>query len=252
MNIDKSWDATCRILLGAGIGDIDDYRDYLLSYIENPRSVKSSISGRDVIVPSNDHYHNSRFIGNDERERYSALTDKFELNLDEVKDIDSITNALKERVYYAGNVVLGNSTEVALSNRISNSSFVYRCEGVSDSKHVGYCAMLRYGDHAFGCSTGGGCKFSIKAFEVYKTDRCMETLRVYTSSDCFYSSNLEGCSNCMFSFNQRNRRNLIGNLQLSPDKYSSIRSKLIGDIRDNLRERKRVISIVELIGGSHE
>ncbi|MFH1393392.1 MAG: hypothetical protein ABII71_03840 [Candidatus Micrarchaeota archaeon] len=252
MDINHSWKATCRILLGDEIGDIDDYQDYLLQYVSNGKNVQSSISGKDVIVPANGSYGSAKFISNDEREKYAALTGKFELNLDEIKDIDSITDALKERIYYSGNVVLGNSKDVGLSNRISNSTSVYRSEGLSDSKHSGYCCMVRYADHAFGCSTGGDCKFSIKAFEVYKTMRCMETLRVYTSSDCYYSSNLESCSDCMFSFNQRNSRNMIGNLQLPPERYAAIKAKLVGDFRENLRAKKKVMSIVELIGDGNE
>ena len=252
MDINHSWRSTCRILLGDEIGEIDEYKDYLIQYVSIGKNVKSAISGKDVIVPEGNSYGSTLFISNDEGEQYAELIGKLNLNLNEIKDIDSITEAFREKVYYSGNVVLGNSKDVTLSNRISNSSTIYRSEGLSDSKNSGYCCMVRYADHAFGCSTGGDCKFSIKAFEVYKTVRCMETLRVYISSDCYYSSNLENCSNCMFSFNQRNRRNLIGNLQLLPEKYASIKNKLIEDIRDNLKAKKRVMSIVELIGDCNE
>ncbi|MBU0591230.1 hypothetical protein KKF81_02105 [Candidatus Micrarchaeota archaeon] len=251
-NINKAWRSTCRILLGDEIGDIGEYRDYLLRYIKKRKKVKSAISGKDVVVPLNVKYNRAKFISNDEREQYHKKTGQLKLNINQVKDTDSIIEALNERIYYAGNVILGNSREVYLSNRISNSSFVYESEDIHDSKYIGYSCMVRFGNHLFGCHSGGDGSFGIKILEMYQNTRCMETVRAYTSSDCYYTANIDACNDCMFSFNLRNKRNMIGNLQLTKDKYSALKTKLVAEIRDTLQTKKSVPTLVEIMGGTND
>ncbi len=251
-SVNKAWKSTCRILLGDEIGDIEEYQDYLLKYIKKRKKVKSNLSGKEVVIPTNVDYGNAKFISNDECEVYNNNIDQLKLNITQVKDIDSIVEALDERIYYAGNVILGNSKEVYSSNRISNSSFVYESEDIHDSKYVGYSCMLRFGNHLFGCHSGGNGSFGIKILEMYQNTRCMETVRTYTSSDCYYTANLDGCSDCIFSFNLRNKRNMIGNLQFSPEKYAVLKSKLINEIRDTLATKKTIPSLVEIMGGADE
>lgn len=251
MEINNAWKTTCKLLLGDEIGDIDEYKDYLSKYVKKTRIAKSVLSGKDVILSDDNKYNEKCIISNNEREQYAEKTD-MKIDLNQINDIDSITEALSEKVCYAGNIVLGNSKHVYSSNRCSNSSFVYKSQDISDGKYVGYTCMVRYGDHLFGSHSGGETKFGIKVFEMYKDVRCMETVRTYSSSDCFYTGNLEGCTNCMFSFNLRNKRNCIGNLELSSEKYSKIKSKLIEEIRETLRTKKKLKSIIDIVGGKNE
>ena len=51
----------------------------------------------------------------------------------------------------------------------------------------------------------------------------------------------------MFCFHQMNKRNCIGNLELPLDKYQSLKTKLLTDIVDELKKKKRIPSIFELV-----
>jgi predicted metal-binding transcription factor (methanogenesis marker protein 9) len=108
--------------------------------------------------------------------------------------------------------------------------------------------MLRFAEYIFGANAvGEGSKFNIKTFETYKTIRCMEVIRNYVASDCYFTGNLENCSNCMFSFNQRNKNRVIGNIQLSNDEYAKIKEKLIEDIREKLKAKKMIPTVIDII-----
>lgn len=51
----------------------------------------------------------------------------------------------------------------------------------------------------------------------------------------------------MFCFNQWNKRNCIGNLQLAPDEYQQIKAKLLGEVREELKKSKSFPSLLKLI-----
>ncbi len=169
---------------------------------------------------------------------------------DDIKDIDSAIEAVREKAYYIGNVVLGNSQQAKITNRCINSSFIYKTQDVYDCKFVAYSSILRFAEYIFGGNAiGEGSKYNIKTFETYKNVRCMETIRNYVASDCYFTGSLESCSNCMFSFNQRNKHNMIGNCQVSQDEYLKLKEKLIEDIRETLKQKKYIPSLIDIING---
>jgi hypothetical protein len=69
------------------------------------------------------------------------------------------------------------------------------------------------------------------------------------ASDSYYSASLEDCTNCLFTFNQRNKHYLIGNVPLAKDKYATLKAKLIGEIRDELKRKKSIPSVIQIISG---
>ncbi|HIH23084.1 TPA: hypothetical protein HA238_05125, partial [Candidatus Micrarchaeota archaeon] len=200
------------------------------------------------IAISDKYSDGSKFMAGDELSDYEKAFSNEKLDINQIKDIDSIISAIKERVYYAGSVALGNSSNVTLSNRLIDSSFIYKSHEVCYSKYVAYAHFTRFSERVFGSTFVSKTKFCIKNYETFEDTRIMETVRTYHSSDCYYTSNCENCQNCLFSFNLRNQNNCIGNLELAPDKFKALKEKLVGDIRQTLESRKDLKSIVEIIG----
>lgn len=248
MDLNKEWDETCKVLLRQEIGPMESYANYLQRFVEPINVGKSEVSGKEIAL-SDIFPPNSKFISGNELSGYALLTGKQTLDINQIKDMDSLVESVKGRVYYAGNVHLGNSPNIHFSNRVIDSSFVYKSDNVCYSRRVAYCHFVRYSDYIFGSGCISKTNFGIKNFETYEDSRLMETVRTYNSSDCYYTANLENCQNCLFSFNFRNRRNCIGNLELPPDKFLELKEKLVGEIRETLVKKKSVISIMELIGG---
>ncbi|MFH1448031.1 MAG: hypothetical protein ABIG39_04150 [Candidatus Micrarchaeota archaeon] len=251
MDINDAWKNTCRVIFGEEIGDLDEFSDYLTKYVEPIYEKKSCISGKPTVI-SSPFPERARFISNDETDEYNRMMENLKLDINEIKDIDSILGALKDKLYYSGNIVVGNSRNVQNSDSCGNVSFVYKSIEIYDSKYVAYSSFRRFDEFVFGSTLGGESKFVIKGFGNYRNRRCMGTLRTFTSSDCYYTANLEDCTNCMFSFNQKSKHNLIGNLQLPPDEYSELKNKLIREMRDTLKEKKEIPTIVEVLGGGDE
>jgi len=49
----------------------------------------------------------------------------------------------------------------------------------------------------------------------------------------------------LFSFDQQAKKNMIGNNALSQEKYSEIRNRLIQQMADNLKTKKRLPSLLD-------
>ena len=250
MDVNDGWKRTCKALLGDEIGDIGIYKSFLEKFVYTLEERKSGISGKNVFISYEDFSKGAKFIGYEESDAYSKnFASDFKLHINEIKDIDSILGAIEDHVCYSGNIVLGNSSEIAGSNRVTNSHFVHSSTDVYDSKYVGFSSRVRYGEHVYGVNASGECRFMIKGFRQHRSSRCMEVHHCEHSSDCFFCGHIDGCQNCLFSFNQRSKFYMIGNLQLSKDEYLKLKEKLVEDIRQTLESKKNIPSIIEIIAG---
>ncbi len=247
MDIFDAWKTTCRVLLRGEVGELCDFESYLMRYVEKTLQVKSALSGRTVIISSPEFSPHSKFISHNEMEEYNARLRSLKLDINSIKDIDSAVSALGEHLYYCGDIITGNSQEVRMADSVANSVHVLHSNEIYDSKFMAYSSILRYCENCFGTSSGGESKYMIQCYEVFQQARCMETYRAYTSNDCYYSANLENCQDRLFSFNQRAKRNLIGNRLFSPPEFAKLKAKLVDDIRTTLADKKSVSSIVDLV-----
>lgn len=249
MDINDAWKSTCKVLLGEEIGDMAQYESYLKRYVDSVNEKTSSISGKKVAISSENICKSAKFISHDEVGQYLKSISSAPVSINDIKDIDSAVETVRERAYYCGNIVLGNSGNVEKSNRCINTFHVFESQDIYDSKFVAYSCTSRYSDHIFGSNSIGETKFGIKVFETYQDNRCMETVRTYTSSDCYFTGNVEASNNCMFSFNVRNKSYMIGNCQFSREEYAKLKAKLVEDVRETLKAKKAIPGIVDIIRG---
>ena len=231
--LEKAWKNTCNVLLGREVGNLLEFQDYLKSYTDPIEERKSALSGNAVTLSSNRIPKNARVIGLEEVPAYLDKTAGIPLDINAIKDIDSILEAVREKTYYTGNVVLGNSNSAVNCHRCSNTNFALECQDVYDGKYVAFTTSIRSPEYTFGCCFGGDVQFCIKILDPYKTTRCMELFHCNVTTDCYYSASLEDSSNCMFSFNQKNKHYLIGNIPLARDRYVELKAKLVGKSQTN-------------------
>ncbi len=248
--INRAWKSTCKILLKDEIGDLWDYEKYLSQYIDPLASNKSLISGKDVSIAPMPFCKKARFISDEESNVYDRKLRELKLDINKLKDIDSILENIGE-IFYSGNIVRGNSREVLESDCCFSSSYVYKCSDVYANQHVAYTCNTRKSEYLFGCNWGGGSRYLIKCSQIFEQIRCFETLHTISISDCYYAANLEGCANCMFTFNQKSKRNMIGNVQLSAERYDKLKEKLIEEIRETLKAKKCIEPVEQVISGEN-
>jgi hypothetical protein len=245
--LENAWASTCRTILGGEIGPLKAYEAYLQKYVPPVRFSKSELSGKKVAF-TGDYPEGVKAISNDEMAEYQEVLLNSKLDINEIKDIDSILNSVSEKLYYTGNTILGKSREVSGSNRVIDSHYVYNSHEIFRSQYVAYSYIMNHSRYMFGTQSVGEADFGIQCHEVWRTSPMMECLIVYNSSYCLYSANLDNCTDCIFCFNLRSARRCIGNLELSREKYNHLKAKLQEDIRTTLESKKELPIIMEIIG----
>lgn len=242
--IQKAWDKTCTLLLGEEIGNLEDYAPWLKELIDLNTFRKSSISRKEVASAIKEYCETSKFISFDEID----FGKKFEpLNINEIKDLDSILEAVNERVYYCGNILLGNCMNVERSSNLSDGFSVTDSAQFFNVKYMAYCTVGREDSYCFGAHGPGGSDFLIRCSQATNIRRSFELWVSTNTSDCYYSYGLDNCSNCFFSFNLKNKRYCIGNLELGRDKYESVRKNLLSELVVELKKNKSAPSLMDIV-----
>ncbi len=242
--LDKNWKDTCRILFGAEIGSYTEYTKWLAELVDPPLVKKSTLSGKEVIYSTQDYSKNAKSLSLEEVD----LGKKFEpLNINQIKDIDSIIEAIQDRVYYTGNMILGNSKYIEKSSNINDSFHVLNSTVCGNSKYLAYCTLARLDTCGFGGNAFSQCDYCLKCHELTRVKRSFELWMSQDCSDSYYSHGLKNCSNSFFSFNLENKRYVIGNLELAPDKFREIKTKLLAEMVDEVKKAKRLPSLVEIV-----
>lgn len=241
--VNKAWKSTCKVLFGAEVGELEDFSAWLEEYLEPRRCEKSALNGQDVYFSVHDYAKGAKFIAFEEVD----FNKKFQpLSINEIKDIDSIELAVRERVAYAGSISLGNSHYVQGSNNVINGNFIYQSEFIRDSKYVAHSIWITDAEFMFGM---GGCRTGTHAMKCMggQYTRCFECPSSEYLSDCYYCPSAKNCIECMFCFGAQNCTHSIGNMKLPKDKYAQLKEKLLSEIAHALKRDKRIFSSFELL-----
>jgi hypothetical protein len=243
MDINTAWKSTCRVLFGEEVGELDDFRGYLLSRQYPISERKSALNGKRVAICSSRYPTNASIISQDEidyAKKYPAL------DMNEIKGTDSILEALSDRFHYCGNKVFGESKFVEGSDNCTDSFFIKESHDVVGSKYVAYSSFIRMGSECiFGSDVLIRGSHLVKILGSADLSRSFDCNSCTSSSDMLFSVYCHGCSNCLFCFNQRNKRYMIGNLELPRERYFEIRNKIAHEVAEHLRKHKRFPSVFD-------
>lgn len=244
-NLNKDFKIVSRILFESEIGELQDFEPWLKETMFPYKFVKSFVSGKDVIISSPHYTKDARFISQDE-----IGSVKFgPLNVNEITDIDSLLEAVEDRIIYCGNKTFGKNQNAEKVDNCTDCWDVYDSHNIYKVKYAAYSSCNRDSEHIYGVSAFPKSAYSIRCLEGVGATRCFETYYATNVMDTYYCLNVSGCSNCMFSFNQKAKHDMIGNLQLSKERYAEIRKKLLSEIAEKLKKDKRIFSIAEIVKG---
>ncbi|MFA5412422.1 MAG: hypothetical protein WC350_03710 [Candidatus Micrarchaeia archaeon] len=242
--LNRSWKSLSRILFGEEMGEMKDYEEWLRKYMERMYPRKSAISGEDVYIAVPDYSKDARFIS---MEEIPSLPKPEPLGINQVKDIDSIISALQERFLYSGNVILSNSRDVHSSTNVQNSFHVLDSNFIIDSEYIAHSSQVRNGKHLVGCNYDAYSSFMVNGYETFRNSRCFELWKAFDDSDTYYTFGAHGCQNVLFSFNIKNKKNMIGNIEFQRDEFASLKGKLLSEMGDELKRKKRLPSLLDMI-----
>ena len=241
--LERIWNTTAKLVFGSELGRLDEFTEWLSELPDTTLHKKSSISGKDVTYSVKEYCAGSKRAGLDEIDYAKKFPP---LSINDIKDVDSLLAAVRERIYYTGGVVLGNSKFVEQSSNISESFFVSNSHRVDDSKYVWGSSFVKQSECVFGCNYVGASSHMVRGILNYRCKRTLELWNADSCSDCYYGHNLHNCSDCFFCFNLRAKRHAIGNLELGREKYSQIKQKLLGEIVQGIKSRKKLPSLAAL------
>ena len=240
--LNKAWRSTCKVLFGDELGELKEFEDWVSEYSPEVKKKSSHISGKEVALVVDEYCPTAKFISADELKETSAP-----LDINDIKDIDSIMSAVSEQMEYCGNRILGNSSTVTSSDIVIDSHYVYDSINIQECSRVMSSFMIRSAKHMFGSAFSGLCEFMVKSLVNINANRCVDSHFISNGSDIYFSYRCVGCSDLLFTFNQNNKRHMIGNLQLPKDRYLQLKKKILGEIADELKRKKTFPSLFSLV-----
>lgn len=243
MTVYSSFPSTCQVLFGQPLGELGKFRDYLLEMIDSPLEVRSSKSGKPTYLSRSHYDRSARFLDMAEAQSSPGM-----LNINQIRDIDSLLSATSEQFAYCGNKNLGVSMNIEESDSCNDSLDVLFSQNVFASKHVAYSNGIRKSDSAFGCQLGGEVEFCMRCQVTFFSKRCFEAYLSEKCTDCYFCFNCRNCTDCMFCFNQNSKRNCIGNVELPKGKYLALKRKLLAEIAERLKKNGKCESLFEIVG----
>ncbi|VVB57602.1 Uncharacterised protein [uncultured archaeon] len=243
IELDRQWRSVCKVVLGEDIGPMEDYAGWL-RYGNEPITPRHSVlSGRELVSSPPHYAPGGKWMAFDETD----FNKKFEpVGLNQMKDIDSLVEAVQERLFYAGNIYFGQSGFIENSSNINDSFYVYNTASFGNSKHLAYSRIGRHDEACFGCHAIDNSSHCLKCTRSFKNTRSFELWMSQNCSACYYSFGLENVNDALFCFNLRNKRNAIGNLELAPDKFRSLKSKLLSEVLESLKSSRSAPTLLDI------
>ena len=245
--LNEAFKSTCRILLGEEIGELNDFKDYLLEMVPKPLVVNSFLSGKKIHLSREYYCRNAKFI-----ELEKITKDSQKININQIKDLDSLFSALKENLSYCGNNNIGNSMDVIDSDSCQDGIHILNTHQVLGGKFIAYSHGIRKGEYIFGSVWSGENGFLIRSQGMFFSRACYESYLSTKSRNLYFSFNCRSCSEMFFSFNQISKQFMIGNIFLPKEKYYSLKKKLLSELIEKLKKNKFFPSLFEFCSGGDE
>ncbi|MBN2477876.1 hypothetical protein JXB01_01160 [Candidatus Micrarchaeota archaeon] len=242
--IDEAFRSACRVLLGEEIGELYQFKDYLLSMVPKSMRVKSSVSGKDICLSRDYYCKNAEFASLEEITGNSQ-----KISIDDIKDIDALLCSLKENMSYCGNNNIGNSRDVVDSDSCQDGICILNTHQVLGGKFIAYSHGIRRGEYIFGSVWSGENSFLMRCQGMFFSKNCYESYLSTKSRNLYFSFNCRSCSEMFFSFNQVSKQFMIGNVSLPKERYHTLKKKLLSELAEKLKRNKKFPSLFELCSG---
>jgi hypothetical protein len=237
--MEREWSGACRVIFKTELGPLSDFEPFLSHYTTPLSKAKSSISGKEVFY-SSPYLPGAKFLLLSEQ----AKLQKAKIDMNDVKDIDSLFRASEEIAYYCGSKEMGNSQHNEVFDNLVDSSFIYKSHAIMKGEYIALSNHIISCKRLFGCSSSGYSSFCISCSEHTNLHRSFQVGLGFYSSELYYCYYMKSCQECMFCINQAAKKFCIGNNQLSKDKYEELKSSLLSQLSDGLKRKKAAPPLV--------
>jgi len=248
MDLNRAFKYASKFIFDSEIGDMHDYETYLKEAVVG-KFVESIFSGDRLFVTSDQYSSTCKFFNYEkENEKANQLLSR-PISINEIKDMDSLLNAVSEKFLYSGAKVLGNSLNVTNSDNIMNCSCVENSSMLVNCRYIAYSYASRNSEYVFGATSSGDSSWTIRCFYNNRLQRCFECCASVSVQDCYFCYNIRNCHDCLFTFNTSSKNYSIANISLEKNRYFDLKKKLMQEMLVLLeRDKKLNFSVLNLEG----
>ena len=238
--LNVAFNRTSEILLGKRLTNLQSYRDWLLEYVGESVRTKSAVSDKTIYVPDILFFKAIK-------KNMVTLEESIELAKKQISESDArsitLSNAsekLEDVKFVTSDVMLGQNLDLRETSTCMHAQHCLDGYWYIYSKCDAYCAWPRETEYSFGCYFLFASKFCMKCHNSVALTRCFEVSDSTNCTDCYFCHNCEALSNCMFCFNVKSMRYAIGNVEVGREKFMEIKTRLLGQVADELEKNKRL------------
>ncbi len=241
--LEKEFQNTTRLLVGKELHGLDDYSEWLGQRVPLPRETKSAISGKEAWVGPPLIY-----LGKEFNLRNAILLEEMDQANESPFTAEDVAKASLRGImgkllspvrYHIANMRYQAHENVWKCSGAGGGRNIYHCDDVYlDVKNVAYSNYTLWSHNAFGCHGVTSSGFVMHAYNCSRLARCFEVDGCSDSSGLLFCHNCENVQDSMFCFNAKNLRYAIGNLQVPPDRYKEIKSRVLAEIAAELEKNK--------------
>jgi hypothetical protein len=247
--VQKAFDSACGIVLGAPIGDMARFKDWLSRHNLPIRRVQSALGSGGIQAGSYENLKalpDRRYVNIDERAPITRL-----LSLS-VKEAESITLAnagktLGRVLFITPQFHEGTILNLSGSPIIMSSSDCEEVHGCIFMKKSAYSTWGRDSEHLFGCAFCVDSGFNIKCYNSFKIRNCFEVDSARSSTGCYYCHNVENCHDAIFCSNAKNLRYAVCNVVVGKEEFERVKALLLARVNAEIARGKECpISVFNL------
>jgi len=137
---------------------------------------------------------------------------------EEVKSMEDILRVWQKTNVNAAERYL-DSDNIAKSDAIYGSQFVYRCIDMHDSKNIAFCESSHNCEFSAAVQRSNNVVYSLRVDDSGQVSKSFQISWSKNISNCFYIKDSSDLSDCMFCSGINGKRFCIANMQFEEEEY---------------------------------
>jgi len=234
--VQKAFDSTCGIVLGAPAGELSSRKGWLVKHNIPIRRVQSALGSGEIAAGSYENLKalpDSRYVNIDERApltRLLSLTGKEAEGL----TLSGAGKSLSRILLITPQFHEGTNLNVSGSPIVMWSSDCEEVHGCIFMKKSAYSTWGRDSEHLFGCAFCYDSGFSVKCYNSFKIRNCFEVDSARSSTGCYFCHNVENCHDAILCSNVKNLRYAVANVEVGREEFMRVKKLLLARLNGEI------------------
>ena len=237
--VQKAFDSTCGMVLGAPVGDLSRFKPWLTKRNVPIRKVQSVLGSGEIAAGSYENLKalpDGRYVNIDERTQITRL---LKLTETEAKSLTlaGAGKTLGRILFITPQFHEGTMLNVSGSPLVMWSSDCEEVHGCIFMKKSAHSTWGRDSEHLFGCAFCYDSGFNVKCYNSFKIRNCFEVDSARLSTGCYFCHNIENCHDAILCSNVKNLRYAVCNKEVGKEEFARVKALLLSRVNAELKEK---------------